>query len=97
MGKLFCRVCKVKGSDAADQATDLSERPEPGVIPSRATTPANSGDESAAGSGSASEGGLPKRSRKKTETMAEMVSRVKRFVKVSAHHSVVLDMLTFYY
>lgn len=92
MGKLFCRICTVKGSDAADSTDQAApdQQPDAPVPSSRGATPPHAGNsgEETADSGSASEAGAPRKGRKKkVESMAEMAARVSRFVKVSIQPS----------
>lgn len=84
-GRLFCRVCKVEGNvEGADDDED----------PGPARSEGNAGDTSDAGSVNSDasvEGGTKKskgkRTNKQTETMAEMIQRIKNFMTVSARIS----------
>lgn len=100
-GKYFCRICEVKGSDAADTGDipifDTSATPDNSPAPS----PANSPTPSAAGSDYesdtealvpplASETPIPPMAPSKgrgryRESMTAMFNRVKAFVKVYLH------------
>jgi hypothetical protein len=76
MGKHFCRVCKVKGHDAGMEST---------FAPAAATQPqAGDSGESASESEAYTGNDAPAKSTRKRakETMDEMVTRVKRFIKV---------------
>lgn len=83
-GKFFCRACWVKGTDAMDNDDEPggggnADSDHGSVAGSDAGSAANS-DHSDAG-----EGDKPKRGRGKKirESMAQMVDRVKSFMKVS--------------
>lgn len=94
-GKYFCRVCKVKGSDAFDE--DIVSVPLPNAAPAPPSSaaaqnetaePTISEDESVAGSqtsaGSA-RSKLAKRGKKAVESLSNMVRRVGDFMKVHIH------------
>jgi hypothetical protein len=78
MGKYFCRICKVKGHDTAGKESN----------PARDTTQAQNGNDSIGEefSGSESEAhndtSLNSARKRTKETMEELVTRVKQFVKV---------------
>lgn len=78
MGKYFCRVCKVKGFDAGETPESTG-----GTSVNRAGD--STADESNDGfSGESDQGtGRPRTSKKKKETLDEMVKRTKRFLQVS--------------
>jgi hypothetical protein len=91
MGKFFCRICRVKGSDnlVSPPLTESGPVPVPPPLSTSGPALANNEDIGAGGGesdmdGSESEAQSPKKRRgKKVETMQEMVDRVKRFVNVS--------------
>jgi hypothetical protein len=68
-GKFFCWICTVGGNDKEPEAQDADENRHP--------------DNESEG-GSASETEQPKRGKKRLETMAEMIDRVRRFTRVRA-------------
>ncbi|KAG2035286.1 hypothetical protein BDR03DRAFT_812159, partial [Suillus americanus] len=78
MGKYFCRICKVKGRDTAGKESN----------PARDTTRAQDGNDSIGEefSGSESEArndtSLNSARKRTKETMEELVTRVKQFVKI---------------
>ncbi|KIM65614.1 hypothetical protein SCLCIDRAFT_14846 [Scleroderma citrinum Foug A] len=80
MGKYFCRVCNVKGHDAHDTAPTNAEDDQ--------IYGTNDGGQSEDQESVRSEGGESAHAQKKSrgkgkkETMNEMVSRIKRFVKI---------------
>lgn len=76
MGKFFCRICNVKGFDAADSHPQETTE-DPGVeatsdVGLRASSPERQGQSQ-------------KGRKKKTETLQEMVDRVKHFVQASGN------------
>jgi hypothetical protein len=92
-GKFFCRVCKVKGSDALDEpvataaplATPASAPPSPVISERELPIHAMSDAESVPGSNASAESGqgkLVKRGKKAVESLANMVRRVGDFIKV---------------
>lgn len=86
MGKYFCRVCKVKGFDASDNTTPGSSG---GTLANRDFSLQAQRDSSPEGSAaghsdhSALGAGDQRTSRKKKETLDEMVKRTQRFLQVS--------------
>lgn len=90
-GKFFCRICMVKGPDAADRQNSSGEDPDD----------PNDGSESDASSVLDSEDDEGSNTRKtrgrKAETMQEMVDRVKRFVKVLLNLWWILIIISFFF
>jgi uncharacterized Zn finger protein (UPF0148 family) len=80
MGKYFCRICKVKGHDASAESNTAREAAAQPEDTDHSVDDVNSGSESEANADAPLKSNTRKRAK---ETMEEMVTRVKRFVKVT--------------
>lgn len=90
MGKFFCRICRVKGSDQ-NNASPSSAGPAPDG--GDRSQDALGSEQSAAGS-EAGDQPAHKKGRKTAESMEAMVQRVKRFFSVRTwSHSQYLSLL----
>ncbi|KAG2750187.1 hypothetical protein P692DRAFT_201906126 [Suillus brevipes Sb2] len=78
MGKYFCRICKVKGHDASAESNTAREAAAQPEDTDHSVDDVNSGSESEANTDAPLKSNTRKRAK---ETMEEMVTRVKRFVK----------------